>query len=329
MATGVVTWSQTAGSNATSDSAVNWQEGQAPSSVNDSARAMMASTAKWRDDMSGIIVSAGTSTAYTVTSNQQFASLAAMDKAVIAFTPHATCGASPTLSVDGLSGQPIKSATGVLLAAGVLVVGTPYTLLYSNADNSFYTRDFFGNPYNVPIGASMDYWGSAAPNSSFAFMTGSAISRTTYSTLFSLIGTLYGAGDGSTTFNMPDKRGRVSVSADGGTGRITGSVFSTLVAGGVGGAQTQTLNTSNLPPYTPSGTVSTSVASSATQIQSTANGGANAFATNSVSGGTANMAGILGIAINSSFSGNAQGGSSVPVVTMPPAIVCNSIMRII
>jgi len=46
MATGLQVWSATAATNATADSAVNWAEGQAPSSVNDSARAMMAAMAK-------------------------------------------------------------------------------------------------------------------------------------------------------------------------------------------------------------------------------------------------------------------------------------------
>jgi hypothetical protein len=44
-------WSQTASSDASADSTINWAEGQAPSSVNDSARAMMAATAKYRDDI--------------------------------------------------------------------------------------------------------------------------------------------------------------------------------------------------------------------------------------------------------------------------------------
>ena len=61
-------WSQTAASNATADPSINWQEGQAPSSVNDSARAMMASVAKHRDDIAGAIVTGGTATAYTVSS---------------------------------------------------------------------------------------------------------------------------------------------------------------------------------------------------------------------------------------------------------------------
>ena len=49
-------WSQTASADATADGTVNWAEGQSPSSVNDSARAMMAATAKYRDDIAGAIV---------------------------------------------------------------------------------------------------------------------------------------------------------------------------------------------------------------------------------------------------------------------------------
>ena len=69
-------WSRTASSNATADSTINWAEGMAPSAVNDSARAMMARLAEWRDDVSGTITTGGTSTAYTVTSNQGFDTLA-------------------------------------------------------------------------------------------------------------------------------------------------------------------------------------------------------------------------------------------------------------
>ena len=77
--TGVVSWSQTAASNATADSNVNWAEGMAPSQVNDSARAQMASVAKWRDDLSGALVTGGTSAAYTLTSNQSFSSLTVLN----------------------------------------------------------------------------------------------------------------------------------------------------------------------------------------------------------------------------------------------------------
>ena len=52
------------------------------------------------------------------------------------------------------------------------------------------------------------------PNSSFVFPVGQAISRTTYSALFAIMGTTHGSGDGSTTFNLPDKRGRVVAAPD-------------------------------------------------------------------------------------------------------------------
>jgi hypothetical protein len=61
---GVYTWSKTATANASADSTVNYAEGQAPSSLNDS-RATMASVAKYRDDISGAIVTTGTSAAYS------------------------------------------------------------------------------------------------------------------------------------------------------------------------------------------------------------------------------------------------------------------------
>ena len=52
-------WSRTAASNATADGSINWAEGQAPSTVNDSARAMMAAASKYRDDVAGAIATAG------------------------------------------------------------------------------------------------------------------------------------------------------------------------------------------------------------------------------------------------------------------------------
>src|SRR5215467_3713071 len=105
-------WSRTAANNATADGSINWAEGQAPSTVNDSARAMMAAAAKYRDDIAGAIVTAGTSTAYAVTSYQVFDTLAHLDGAMIAFTPHTTSGATVTLNVDGLGAKPLRFGPG-------------------------------------------------------------------------------------------------------------------------------------------------------------------------------------------------------------------------
>ena len=111
-------WSQTAANNATADSSINWQEGQAPSSVNDSGRAMMASIAKHRDDIAGAIVTGGTATAYTVTSYEAFDTLTRLNGQIIAFTPHATNGGTVTLNVDSLGARPLRSAPSTELLAG-------------------------------------------------------------------------------------------------------------------------------------------------------------------------------------------------------------------
>jgi microcystin-dependent protein len=90
------------------------------------------------------------------------------------------------------------------------------------------------------VGEIIDYGGSAAP-ALWLLAFGQAISRTTYSSLFAAIGTTFGSGDGSTTFNVPDLRGRVTVGKDnmGGStaGRITaaGCGITGTTLGAVGG----------------------------------------------------------------------------------------------
>jgi microcystin-dependent protein len=322
-------WSRTAASNATADSSVNWAEGQAPSSVNDSARALMASAAGFRDDIAGAIATGGSSTAYTVTSYQVFDSLANMSGHVIAFTPHTTNGATVTLNVDGLGAKPLRSAPSVELPAGVLVQGTPYTALYNNSDAAWYLHNFFVNPYAVPIGGIIDYVGTTAPNSAFVFPYGQAISRTTYATLFTMTSTTFGVGDGSTTFNIPDLRGRVvagkddmgSSSANRLTNADDGLNGDTL--GATGGGETQTLVTGNLPAYTPSGSVSSSVSGGV--YGGTVGGGASI----GTGGATPTVQGNSAIVVTSSFTGTAQGGTSTAFGIIQPTIILNKIMRII
>jgi microcystin-dependent protein len=65
----------------------------------------------------------------------------------------------------------------------------------------------------VPIGGMLAFGGATIP-AGFLLCYGQAVSRTTYSVLYAVIGIAYGSGDGSTTFNLPDKRGRVSIGAD-------------------------------------------------------------------------------------------------------------------
>jgi microcystin-dependent protein len=323
-------WSRTAASNATADSTVNWAEGMAPSAVNDSARAMMASTAAYRDDVAGAITTGGTSTAYTVTSYQIFSSLTVLNGQCIAFVPHATNGATVTLNVDGLGAKPLRSAPSVELVAGTLIQGTPYTCTYNSSDAVFYLRDFYINPYVVPIGSFLDYAGTTAPNSAFVLPYGQAISRTTYATLFSLLSTTFGVGDGSSTFNVPDLRGRVVAGKDdmGGSSanRLTnaddGLNGDTL--GATGGGETQVLVTGNLPAYTPAGSVTvTSTLTDWIRGGSSDNYG-------SIGGfGTYNSPTKAQITSTGTLTGTAQGGTSTAFGVVQPTIILSKILRVI
>lgn len=83
---------------------------------------------------------------------------------------------------------------------------------------------------------------TSAP-SGWLLCDGSAVSRTDYSNLFALVGTSFGAGNGSTTFNLPDLRGRSII----GVGQ--GSGLSNRVRGQVGGAETHQLATGEIPAH--------------------------------------------------------------------------------
>jgi len=109
--------------------------------------------------------------------------------------------------------------------------------------------------YSMPAGAVTPFAGASAPTG-FLLCDGSAISRTTYSGLFTAISTTYGTGDGSSTFNIPDLRGRVVAGQDdmGGssanrltdqTGGLNGDTL-----GDTGGSETHTLSTAQLPAHT-------------------------------------------------------------------------------
>jgi microcystin-dependent protein len=81
------------------------------------------------------------------------------------------------------------------------------TILPSEDTNNDYWREYF--PGGVPLGTILPYSANAAePPYSFLFCEGQAVSRTMYPDLFALIGTTYGAGDGSTTFNLPNLIGK-------------------------------------------------------------------------------------------------------------------------
>ena len=128
---------------------------------------------------------------------------------------------------------------------------------YYNEDEAQYQAqfkkavNFYGGIYkngveiggeSLPIGSMIPFGSQNNIPSNWKICGGSAISRETYAELFNIIGTSYGAGDGSTTFNLPDKRGRVSVGLD-----SNQTEFNTI--GKKDGENKHTLTPSELPSH--------------------------------------------------------------------------------
>jgi hypothetical protein len=129
-------WSETATSNATADPTINWSSGIPPSLVAPNARAMMAGLAAFRDDTSGLLATSGTSTAYTLTTNQGLPSTP-NDGQLIVFSPHVANGAAATLQADGGTAFPLQSSPGTALASAALTLGVPVAAKFKASSSAW------------------------------------------------------------------------------------------------------------------------------------------------------------------------------------------------
>jgi microcystin-dependent protein len=100
-----------------------------------------------------------------------------------------------------------------------------------------------------PTGSVIAFAGSTAPTD-WLLCYGQAVSRTTYATLFATISTTYGAGDGTTTFNLPDLRGRTVAGIDNMGGTDAGRLDIANSSGTVVGSQYVTLTSAEMPSHT-------------------------------------------------------------------------------
>ena len=148
------------------------------------------------------------------------------------FSGNVTAGGAVTINGAVATVGPSSAVSGNLASFN----GTGGNIL---ADSGFSAATLV-----VPTGTILEYAGASAP-SGFLLANGQAVSRTTYATLYGICGTTYGVGDGSTTFNVPDRRGRVGAGYDpsNATGLLTGSTAqgaSAAALGNSGGEQAHT-----------------------------------------------------------------------------------------
>lgn len=141
----------------------------------------------------------------------------------------------------------------------------------------------------LPTGTIVPFAGGFAP-SGWLFCAGQNVSRTTYATLYSVLGDVYGAGDGSTTFGLPDLRGRVIAGKDnmGGStaSRLTSPQVAGTTLGATGGAQTHTLTTAEIPAHTHStGIYGSGATSPPAPVASSTTRGSTAYDTAANAGG--------------------------------------------
>ncbi|MDR7032440.1 tail fiber protein [Mesorhizobium sp. BE184] len=184
----------------------------------------------------------------------------------------------------------------------------------------------------APIGMVADFAGTDAP-SGWLLCYGQAVSRSAYASLFTVIGTTYGAGDGTTTFNIPKCNGRTRVGKDnmGGTdagvlSTFYGSVARTL--GGILGTASHVLLTGQLPKHKhEAGTLSAASAGAHTHTvpnassQTGGNGGAGSSPTGTITTSSA------GAHTHDVEGDTAEAGNNEAHPNAQPSIVFNVIIK--
>lgn len=168
-------------------------------------------------------------------------------------TPKIAAGAVGTTQISDNAVATAKIADGAVTTAKIADGAIETAKIANNA----VTNAQLAVIAQIPVGGLIDFGGTVIPTGWLSCI-GQAVRRDTYAALFTAIGIAYGSGDGVNTFNVPDFRGRVSVGLDstqaGNANATAGRVVTTQsggwVNGGNGGAETITLNATQIPSHT-------------------------------------------------------------------------------
>lgn len=232
----------------------------------------------------------------------------------------------------------VNSTSGAFTLAVNCGAGTSVTLtqsisyrVFCDGTNMAFAPTPIVDPF--PVGAMMNYAGASAPNANYKICDGSAISRTTYSALYSAIGTAFGTGDGFTTFNIPDARGRVLAGPDSGTGRLNGWALAAT-----GGEALHTMLTTEMPAHNHAvndpghshGVTDPGHHHGLNFLTAYANGAGAGATTGGGSAGNTSTA-TTGLTVNSAATGitTANSGSGTAFNVVQPTLVTNCIIRVL
>ena len=172
-------------------------EGMAPSGVNDVLRAHQGALKRWYD-WTVPRLTGGTAAAYTLAYGVAPGALVDGMTHMVQF--HAANGAAATLDVNGLGALPIQyysAGAWRALPPGLLGADWIAPVTYNAGAGAYRLIGFDNRTGNIE-----DFGGATVPAGT-VLAYGQAVSRTTYAGLFAAYGTTHGAGDGSTTFNLP------------------------------------------------------------------------------------------------------------------------------
>lgn len=254
---GLIDFSTDAASNDMAAPPILWVEGQQANTVNNSMRATMAALANWRDDNVGALgASRGAGDVYNVATSQGFQAASVARPHTLRFRVASANQTPASLSLDGLPAKPLLRARGRPVGPGDMAPDTVYAVSYIPSEGAYFvTSPAIERPGRIVAQAD------ATMEPGWLPCDGRALSRSVYAALFAAIGTTWGPGDGSTTFNIPDLRGRAMFGADnlGGTAAnvLTGTGGAAGINGALGssgGAQTVALTTAQMPTHTHTGT---------------------------------------------------------------------------
>jgi microcystin-dependent protein len=212
----------------------------------------------------GNILSAGAITTYPTTTFTGAISGTTLTVSAVTGTlyigQYITSGAASGTQITAGSGSSWTVSPSQTVSSTAMVAAAGATSTTTNsADNSTnIATTAFVKAAGVPTGA-LFMWGTSSAPTGFLICNGSAVSRTTYATLYAVISTTFGVGDNSTTFNLPNFNGSMPIGATGATsssftGTISGTTLTvaTVSSGALAinqvlsGTSATTITTSNL-----------------------------------------------------------------------------------